>query len=137
MPPLAVIGREDTSPTEWFGTNTEFELESFNRRWDVPHDRDHAPYAHAVVHPSAIEFIGRYMPDASRPTLRGQGTYVWRDGLLRPHDIEAVAAFLLGFADLLPRWVFADHTWAGIDGKNAAALTTANDPKLGGTSWSR
>jgi len=32
MPPLAVIGREDTSPTEWFGTNTEFELEWFDRR---------------------------------------------------------------------------------------------------------
>ena len=92
---------------------------------------------HTLSSTHAIEFIGRYMPDGSRLLLRGQGIYVWRDGLLRPHDIRAIAAFLLGFADTLPRWVFADHAWAGIDGKNAAAPTTANGPELGGTSWSR
>jgi len=87
----------------------QLELHQWNSRMWVSFPPEVAPYAHAVLHPRAMEHLLAALPDGTLLIVAGDALAIWRDGPLIAPDLEAALHCALGMADLLPEFILRDH----------------------------
>jgi hypothetical protein len=113
LPLLVVSGRDLVRVRDWLDDSMLLESEDWNRRiwvWCRPED---SRYAHAVLHPRAMEHLMATLPDGMAMVVAGDALAVWRDDPLIASDLEAALHCALGMADLLPGFVLNDYTSTG------------------------
>ena len=109
LPPVVVAGRDLVGVRDWLGRSMQLELHQWNSRMWVSFPPEVAPYAHAVLHPRAMEHLLAALPDGTLLIVAGDALAVWRDGPLIAPDLEAALHCALGMADLLPEFILNDH----------------------------
>jgi hypothetical protein len=105
LPRMVIAGRDLLRVREWLGDSMLLESDQWNQRLWVWCPPEAARYAHAVLHPRAMEHLLANLPDGMTLAIAGDSLAVWRDDPLIASDLEAALYCALGMADSLPTFV--------------------------------
>jgi hypothetical protein len=109
LPRMVIAGRDLLRVREWLADSMLLESDQWNQRLWVWCPPQAARYAHAVLHPQAMEHLLASLPDGMALVIAGDSLAVWRDDPMIAPDLEAALHCVLGMADSLPSFVLTEN----------------------------
>ena len=89
------------------GQDIQFESEEFNKRWRIT--GDNLAFAHAVVHPQAMEYLMRYAPGNYAYYLLGDALLIYSRGHQNLANIDQMVWHITDLIDFVPDFVWQDY----------------------------